>query len=525
MIRHANESEPSATLFQPADAHSRSHLLRSFIPMPPHRAPPHLLRPPDYSPTYLLYPLFPFSTPSSTPSPVPRISTPSSRPAYPFPSSSSQGLRSPLTPPQAFTTRPSLTSPTSTSPHSFPLTRNNHGMSPAGPHAAQDRATDALTRQIDEATSQLVALSDTIARARSGLVQELVEVFSVVEVGGRPPLGGKAGTKGEWTIGGLVLPVPGDIRSMYLLPWKPLAIWTASIDRKLLFDIRIPTRSYQRGPHAHASFSLPSRILSWHQAPFRSYLEPIIHSTLFEFFNRVWEPKGNGLLGVGVPWIGACKGGESGGWAWSTKQPLHVSSSPAAPSATTTPPPSSPSHPTPHSRSMTTPAPSASSPITKAISLSASSLADSQLADEPPSTSAHGSAFTTALAMLLYDVCYLAHTQAVEVPLAQAGEVLGNLWASGTRQASLAAVCHVDELTSCLVLLNRRSHATSPLLPAPTPPTFPLDFAQLLQATAANPTRPRARGTSGKAVRRTERIIEEDEDGWDLVDADVRANI
>lgn len=39
------------------------------------------------------------------------------------------------------------------------------------------------------------------------------------------------------------------------------------------------------------------------------------------------------------------------------------------------------------------------------------------------------SAFTTALAMLLYNVCYLAHTQGVDVPLAQAGEALGNLWA------------------------------------------------------------------------------------------------
>jgi hypothetical protein len=55
-------------------------------------------------------------------------------------------------------------------------------------------------------------LSSTIARARSGLVQELVEVFNVVEVGGRPPIGGKAGTKGEWTIGDLILPVPGDMR-------------------------------------------------------------------------------------------------------------------------------------------------------------------------------------------------------------------------------------------------------------------------------------------------------------------------
>ena len=44
-------------------------------------------------------------------------------------------------------------------------------------------------------------------------MQELVEVFNVVEVGGRPPIGGKPGTKGEWTIGTLTLPVPGDMRS------------------------------------------------------------------------------------------------------------------------------------------------------------------------------------------------------------------------------------------------------------------------------------------------------------------------
>jgi hypothetical protein len=59
---------------------------------------------------------------------------------------------------------------------------------------------------------ELDSLSGTLARARSGLVQELVEVFNVVEVGGRPPVGGRAGTKGEWTIGDLILPVPGDIR-------------------------------------------------------------------------------------------------------------------------------------------------------------------------------------------------------------------------------------------------------------------------------------------------------------------------
>ncbi|KAF9554306.1 hypothetical protein CPC08DRAFT_712989 [Agrocybe pediades] len=38
-------------------------------------------------------------------------------------------------------------------------------------------------------TESLSNLSATIARARSGLVQELVEVFNIVEVGGRPPIG------------------------------------------------------------------------------------------------------------------------------------------------------------------------------------------------------------------------------------------------------------------------------------------------------------------------------------------------
>ena len=58
-------------------------------------------------------------------------------------------------------------------------------------------------------------------------------------------------------------------------------------------------------------------------------------------------------------------------------------------------------------------------------------LDESQLEEPEPAgtASAGGASFTTALAMLLYDVCYVAHTQAVEVPLAQAGEVLGNLWA------------------------------------------------------------------------------------------------
>jgi hypothetical protein len=68
------------------------------------------------------------------------------------------------------------------------------------------------TKQVPREAEALTNLSTVISRARAGLVQELIEVFNVVEVGGRPTIGGKAGTKGEWTIGDLILPVPGDMR-------------------------------------------------------------------------------------------------------------------------------------------------------------------------------------------------------------------------------------------------------------------------------------------------------------------------
>ncbi|KAI0259072.1 UV radiation resistance protein/autophagy-related protein 14 [Gloeopeniophorella convolvens] len=278
-------------------------------------------------------------------------------------------------------------------------------------------------------TAQLNARAETVARARSGLVSELVEVFNVVEVGGRPPIGGKAGTKGEWTIGDLVLPVPGDIRR-----YPPDHI-NAVITHTLHF---IGLLTFYLG------IRLPFEI-SW----------------------------SGGKLGVGQPWIRSIKGTESGSWAkWTSKHCLHVSASsardPAADTSTT------------------------AAAIPQLTS-------DSYIETRPPPNPS--SSFTTAYAMLLYNVCYLAHTQAVDIPLSQAGEVLSNLW----------AVC-------CSAELGRRSHQTHPLLPPPTPPSFPLDFAQLLQATAATPaSRPRpARPRAPGAHKNRDRIPEEDE--WDLLD-------
>jgi hypothetical protein len=81
-----------------------------------------------------------------------------------------------------------------------------------------------LDTLISGEVAQLNVRAETIAQARGGLVSELVEVFNIVEVGGRPPIGGKAGTKGEWTIGDLVLPVPGDIRRPFLIIFTSLPL-------------------------------------------------------------------------------------------------------------------------------------------------------------------------------------------------------------------------------------------------------------------------------------------------------------
>lgn len=275
---------------------------------------------------------------------------------------------------------------------------------------------------IGRETSQLSVRAETISRARSGLVSELVEVFNIVEVGGRPPIGGKAGTKGEWTIGDLVLPVPGDIRR-----YPPDHI-NAVITHTLHF---IGLLTFYLG------IRLP--------------------------FGITWT---GGKLGVGQPWIRSIKGTESGSWAkYTSKHCLHVSAS--------------------------TPVPVADVPDAPVASPS-----DSYIETRPPPNPS--SSFATAYAMLLYNVCYLAHTQAVEIPLSQAGDVLSNLW----------AVC-------CSAELGRRSHQTYPLLPPPTPPSFPLDFGQLLQATPASRPRPARPRTAGPHMNRNH-IPEEDE--WDLVD-------
>ncbi|KAF6752046.1 UV radiation resistance protein and autophagy-related subunit 14-domain-containing protein [Ephemerocybe angulata] len=265
-----------------------------------------------------------------------------------------------------------------------------------------------------------LALTQTLARARSGLVQELVDVFHIVEVGGRPPVGGKAGTKGEWTIGGLVLPVPGDIR-------------------------RYPP------DHINAVLTLTIHFLS-----------------LLSFYLGIKLPFAvswtGGKLGLGQPWIGAIRGGSAGGgdggWGrWHKKHPTALDESAFLVRSPLTPTPTSPPPPrTTHTSSHRKP-PDAPSNTQTQTHLTPSTA--------PPS-------FTTGYTMLIYNVCYLAHTQRVapEIGLSQAGEVLSNLWRCCC-SAELGRVGHESGGGGALTLVR---------LPPPTPPTFAMDFGQLLQA-------------------------------------------
>ena len=122
-----------------------------------------------------------------------------------------------------------------------------------------------------------------------GLIQELVEVFDVVQVGGRPAVGGMKGAKGEWSIGGLILPVPGDVRRKFHC--SPLS------------DV----------VHLHRFLGYPAQYIN-------AAVTHTIHFTnLLSFYLGVKLPfeiqwSGSGL-GVGTPMIGAGPGTDAGGWS------------------------------------------------------------------------------------------------------------------------------------------------------------------------------------------------------------------
>ncbi|GJJ15815.1 hypothetical protein Clacol_010093 [Clathrus columnatus] len=259
-------------------------------------------------------------------------------------------------------------------------------------------------------------MSDMLTHTRKVLVEELLNVFDIAEVGGRPSLGGTRGMKGEMTIGGLVLPVPGDMRR-----YSPDHI-NGAITHTLHF---LGLLTFYLG------VKLP--------------------------FEVTWS---GDAMGVGIPYITAGKGSELGGWArWSIKQPLHIVPSPSTPSTTGPTPTSSSSSQTP--------------------------------------------SFLTALTMLLYNTLYLCHTQSLNIPLSQSGEILRNLM----------NLC-------CALEVGQKSHQTGfgIALEHPTPPSFALDFTQLLQITSSGPIQRKPLVTPNLPLRPSD--ADDEVDGWDIIEVD-----
>ncbi|KAJ7813456.1 UV radiation resistance protein and autophagy-related subunit 14-domain-containing protein [Mycena olivaceomarginata] len=315
--------------------------------------------------------------------------------------------------------------------------------------------------------ASLTNLSSHITAARVGLIQELVVVFNVAEVGRRPPLGGNAGSQGDWSIGDLILPVPGDM---------------------------------PRYPPEHIN-----AVLS-HTVHFLGLLSFYLGVKLP--FTIRWE---GGKLGVGIPWIEP----GVGGWEkWTASYPLHLSLSSTR---TQAPSPVTPRYSSPPTR------PS----LSQFLSPTKCDIPNTLQPQPPPAPESDRTHFTTAFAMLLYDVLYIAHTQGLAIPLAQAGDVLSNL----------VAVC-------CAPELGRRSHSCAGYphtrLPAPAPGSsgFRVDFAHVLQATASvgrSPALQRHVGANVMSERwegaeqsregwgseeRNREPKQDEEDGWDLVSED-----
>ncbi|KAJ7812720.1 UV radiation resistance protein/autophagy-related protein 14 [Mycena olivaceomarginata] len=323
--------------------------------------------------------------------------------------------------------------------------------------------------------ASLAHLSSLITAARVGLVQELVEVFNIVEVGGRPPLGGKAGSRGEWTIGDLILPVPGDVR---------------------------------RYPPQHINAVLGHTV---HFLGLLAFYLGVKLPFVVRWTGRAGS-SGSACHGLGRAWAG-------GGGTWTASHPLHLSLSASPTPTPVSPPPGSPYTDLSLSQSLsasvsqflpglgTTPAPSQPSSSQPPQSNPKSS-APAHTADQPN--------FTTALAMLLHSVLYLAHTQGLAIPLAQAGDVLSNLW----------AVC-------CAPELGRRSHAccSYPYLPLPAPAPAAASgggrrsagVARHVSTAVVSESRDGG-GAGGRGGRRDrdkrKKEKEQEEEGWDMVSED-----
>lgn len=180
---------------------------------------------------------------------------------------------------QAYAQFPYLTQTTSSTATLTPSTVNAKD-SPVSRYPAHPNPIDGIHASMSALRTQHNQLTREITEARQMLVQELVDVFQIVEVGGRPALDvgngafgsmiggggggdgpGARGKRGEWEIAGRLMCVPGDVGRTSQLTLSP---------PRSFFDcpFRFSPLTHQRRNHTHSPFPHSPHILSRHQTSF-----------------------------------------------------------------------------------------------------------------------------------------------------------------------------------------------------------------------------------------------------------------
>lgn len=132
--------------------------------------------------------------------------------------------------------------------------------------------------------------------------------------------------------------------------------------------------------------------------------------------------------------------------------------------------------------------------------------------------------------MLAYNVCYLAYTQTVSIPLSQSGNILANLWTLCAEDKSIGHFSHETSsssmesgkqaaiwppVTSSGVGVSHPLHHDRVLAaPTPAPSEFPLDFDAVLELLVGRKVQPPSENlTPGGLV-----VEDEGGEGWAVVE-------
>jgi len=138
--------------------------------------------------------------------------------------------------------------------------------------------------------------------------------------------------------------------------------------------------------------------------------------------------------------------------------------------------------------------------------------------------------FSIAYSMLAYNVCYLAYTQSISIPLSQSGNILANLWTLCSNDKAIGKFSHQTSSPSAEVdkepatwppvtasgvgVSHPVHHGRLLAAPTPAPSEFPLDFGVVVEHIVGRKLEPPSEPIDQGG------LVVEDEggEGWAVID-------